>query len=92
MPSTATVMQIAATVLVSTTGGFTLAAETVGNMRTDTYGPAIIRSVEDCAQCSDRQRGAVWAESEKIASIESCANTPWQFRKGCEDYLSSGGQ
>ncbi len=83
-------LEIAATTALATVGGIALASQTVGDMRSDTYGyrASMQSELPICTNCSERELGAAWAASESIASSTRCENASWEFRQGCEDFFS----
>jgi hypothetical protein len=48
-------------------------------------------SYDDCAGCSDRDRGYHWAALQRIASITECPDDSWDFRRGCNAYMRDTG-
>jgi hypothetical protein len=88
MLSINTALHLVGALLFSAGAGIAIANETVGTMRSDTYGSISESALAGCAGCSNRTRGYQWASSEAIRSIESCENAPWEFSEGCRDYLS----
>lgn len=92
MLSINTIMHLAGAILFSTAAGIAIASDTVGDMHPniprDDFSARAAQPA--CLDCSDRLRGYEWASSERISSSAACGNAPWEFRQGCEDYLTNG--